>query len=105
MQVELSTHENFISYQMRVWIRQSLIHSRRSTQTPFWHFYQPENFNCAPYIKHKENHSFVLHFFHGTKDDKQNEVPSKKLLKRPKREKKKNFNTFLRQQVNVLSET
>lgn len=34
------------------------------------HFYPPENFNCAPWIKYKENHSFVLHFFHGAKDDK-----------------------------------
>ena len=64
-----------------------LLQSGRSTQTASWHFYPPENFNCAPYIKHKENHSFVLHFFHGAKDDKQNEVSSKKLFKGPKGEK------------------
>jgi hypothetical protein len=67
--------------------------------------YPPENFNCAPYIKHKENHSFVLHLFHGTKDDKQNEVSSKKLLKRPKREKQVLKYILKRQHINVLSET
>lgn len=93
MQVELSTHRTLISNQMRLLdktatpSRREVLQSGRNTQTPSWHFYPPQNFSCAPYIKHKENHSFVLHFFHGAKDDKQNEVSSKKLLKGPKRER------------------
>lgn len=85
--------------------RREVLQSGRSTQTPSWHFYPPQNFSCAPYIKHKENHSFVLHFFHGAKDDKQNEVSSKKLLKGPKREKEVLKYIFKKQHINVLSET
>lgn len=93
MQLELSTDGSLISNQMRPSLRQRLPQeeswSRRSIQTPSWYFYPPENFNCAPQIKHKENHSFILHFFHVTKDDKQNEISSKKLLKRCKRKERR----------------
>ena len=55
----------------------------------------PEDFNCAPGIKHKENHSFVLHFFHGAENKKQNKISSKKLLKRSKREREFKHCTYL----------
>lgn len=44
--------------------------------------HQPEQLNDTPEIKYEEHHRFALHFLQGSKDNKQNEVSSKYLLKK-----------------------
>lgn len=44
--------------------------------------HQPEQLNDTPEIKYEEHHRFALHFLQASKDNKQNEVSSKYLLKK-----------------------
>lgn len=43
----------------------------------------PKNLNGAPQIENEKHHWLVLHFFHGTKNDEQDEIPSNHLVKGP----------------------
>lgn len=44
--------------------------------------HQPEQLSDTPEIKYEEHHRFALHFLQASKDNKQNEVSSKYLLKK-----------------------
>lgn len=41
--------------------------------------YPPDNLNGAPEIENKEHNWFAVHFLQATKNDKEDEIPSKHL--------------------------